>query len=210
MINLEYIIFDFDGTLVDSMPIGLDIYNQIAEKYDFKAVTEDNIDEIRELSVLNRLGALGVPIYRIPFLALEFHKLFKNSMDDLEFFPGIKTLLEELDDLDYKVAIISSNSAENIKDFLEKEELSSIEKIFSSTSLFGKDKVINKFLKKNNLAKSDVIYVGDEERDILSCKKLGVEVIWVSWGFDLLEVARNEEPDYIVDEPREILEIISS
>ena len=207
---MEYIIFDFDGTLVDSMPIGLDIYNQIAEKYDFKAVTEDNIDEIRELSVLKRLSALGIPIYRIPFLALEFHKLFKNSMDDLEFFSGIKSLLQELDNSDYKVAIISSNSEENIKDFLENEGVDSIEDVFSSTSLFGKDKVINKFLKKNDLAKSDVIYVGDEERDILSCKKLGVEVIWVSWGFDLLKVARNEEPDYIVDQPEEILEIVNN
>ena len=207
---MEYIIFDFDGTLVNSMTIGLDIYNQIAKKYDFEIVTEENLSHLRQLSVLKRISALGIPLYRIPFLAIEFHNLFKNSMEDLEFFPGIKSLLAKLDDLGYKVAIISSNSEENIKNFLERQGVDSVEEVFSSTSLFGKDKVIKKFLKQNNLAKSEAIYVGDEERDIISSKKLGVEVIWVSWGFDLLEVARKEEPDYVVDEPKEILEIVNN
>ena len=117
-------------------------------------------------------------------------------------------MLKKLDQAGYKIAIISSNSEDNIKEFLKAEGIDCIEDVFSSTSLFGKDKVINKFLNKHQVDASEVIYVGDEERDIISCKKIGVDVIWVSWGFDLLEVARKHEPDYIVNQPSEILEIV--
>lgn len=206
----EYVIFDFDGTLVDSLTIGLDVYNQLAEKHGFRTIEPEEINELRKLSIRERIRELEVPIYKIPFLALEFHKLFSTSLAELELFPGIKDMLAELDDLGYKIAIISSNSEANIKEFLAQEGVNSVTEVFSSTSLFGKKRVINKFLKSNNLSKSEVIYVGDEERDIVSCRKLGVEVVWVSWGFDLLEVIKKEEPDYVVDTPEEIIEIVNN
>ncbi|WP_027338633.1 HAD-IA family hydrolase [Halonatronum saccharophilum] len=206
---VKYIVFDFDGTLADSMGIGVKVFNQMADKYGFKKLKDGNIEELRGLSVIEKCKAVNVPIYRLPFLALEFQRIFKESLSELRLFDGIRNMLTSLEEKGYKLAIISSNAEENIREFLEGEGiLDSIEEIFSSNNIFGKDKVIKKFLKKNKLNSSEIIYVGDEERDIQACKKIGVEIIWVSWGFDLLKAVEKENPDYIVHNPSQILDIV--
>ncbi len=67
---------------------------------------------------------------------------------------------------------------------------------------------MKKFLKESNVSSSEVVYIGDEQRDIVACKKAGIPIIWVEWGYDAIEVIQNEEPEYKVATPDEILEII--
>ena len=54
-----------------------------------------------------------------------------------------------------------------------------------------------------------MLYVGDEQRDIVACKKNNVKVIWVSWGFDIHAVIEKENPDFIAQQPADIIEIIN-
>jgi phosphoglycolate phosphatase len=53
-----------------------------------------------------------------------------------------------------------------------------------------------------------VIYVGDEQRDIAACKKCGVPIIWAGWGYDAIEIIKQEAPDYMIYTPKEILRIV--
>jgi phosphoglycolate phosphatase len=123
-------------------------------------------------------------------------------------FDGVKDLLLELAAKDYQTSILSSNSKENILAFLQNYSIDSISSVFCSSNIFGKDKLINKFLKEHKLDASQVIYIGDEQRDLVACKKSGVKMIWVSWGYDSIEVMEKEKPDYKVFSPGEILEVI--
>ena len=125
-------------------------------------------------------------------------------------FDGIKELLDELNNMEYNVSIISSNAEENIREFLENNQINYIKQILCSNNIFGKDKVIKKFLKSNRLKNSDVIYVGDEERDIDACKKVGVKNIWVEWGFDAIDTIEQKNPDFIANTPDAILNIVQS
>lgn len=56
--------------------------------------------------------------------------------------------------------------------------------------MFGKDKMIKRFLKSKKITEKDMLYVGDEQRDVAACKKAGVNVIWVSWGYDVIETVK--------------------
>lgn len=207
---IKYLIFDFDGTLVDSMNIGIDAVNVIAEKHDFNKVKQEDIGYLRGLSIIERCKYLNVHLYNIPFWAAEFYNLYKHAMEQLKLFEGIRELLKELHDSGYNIAILSSNSEHNIRSFFKRNKLEYIKQILCSNKILGKDKMINRFLKRNKLKKSEVIYVGDEERDIIACKKCGIKIIWVSWGFDTIDLVKEQKPDYIAHSPKEILSIVET
>ena len=68
--------------------------------------------------------------------------------------------------------------------------------------------MLRKFLKAKQLKPSEILYVGDEARDITACKKLGVKVAWVRWGYDAEEAIQNTPPDYTSCNPAELLHLI--
>ncbi len=49
--------------------------------------------------------------------------------------------------------------------------IDNISNVLCSSRIFGKDKIIKKYIKEANLKTSDVLYIGDEHRDIVACKK---------------------------------------
>ena len=204
---LQYIIFDFDGTLADSKEVFISVYNQIAIKHNYRQIESTNLQYLRTLTIAGRCRYLRVPLYRIPFLASEFLTRYKQTLDQVKIFDGINELMLELDKIGIKMAIISSNAESNITGFLSANGIGHISQIYCSTNLFGKTKLINGFLKKFDLRAEQVLYVGDETRDILACKNAGVKIAWVEWGYDMRETAVAARPDYLVSDPSEILNI---
>lgn len=75
--------------------------------------------------------------------------------------------------------------------------------------IFGKHTVINSFIKKHNLNKKDVLYIGDELRDIEACKKSKIKIISVTWGFDSCDLLLSGNPDFVAKTPTDIIEIAS-
>lgn len=207
---IKYIIFDFDGTLVDSFDIAINVANQLAEKHRFKTIVKSDLDYLRKISISEKCKFLGFPLYKLPLWAPEFYTLYRHSCEKLSLFEGIKEMLDELNSLGYQIAIISSNSENIIREFLHKNNIIYINKIFCSKHVFGKDIIIRRFLRDQRVGCAEVIYVGDEHRDVVACKKTGIKVIWVEWGFDIIEMVRQVFPDYVAKEPEDILQIVKS
>ena len=145
--------------------------------------------------------------FKLAFLFYEATKRFKEHILNINLFDGIKEVVDILNNEDFNLVVVSSNSEDAIKEILHRNDVHVFTNIFSSKNLFGKHKTINNYIKKNNLKREDIIYVGDELRDIDSCKKSGVKIISVSWGFDSPELLMNNKPDYLVNTPREIVDI---
>ena len=205
---MKYIIFDFDGTLADSTAVLASAWNTIAQKYKFKGIELKEIESLKKLSIAERSKLFDFPLYKLPMILPQFYRLYRQSLNDVHLYNGMKDVLMEIDKRGYKILIISSNSQENILEFLNMNGIHCVSNVLCSNRIFGKDKVIKKFLKDSNITPSEVIYIGDEQRDIVACKKVGVPIIWVGWGYDAIEVVQQEEPEYKVATPQEILNII--
>ena len=204
---VKYVAFDFDGTLVHSQVAFVSVYNLLAEKYRLKRMEPDIIPYLRTLSIKERCRYMNLPLYKILFFTAEFLKLYQAVLPDISLIEGMPPVLHELKNQGYQLAIISTNNEKNIRQFLHHNQFYLITRVFCSTNLFGKDKVIRKFLKTYNLKPSEVLYVGDEHRDIIACRKNNVKVIWVSWGYDELESLKDDRPDFIAHTPTDILNI---
>lgn len=199
----KLILFDFDGTLADSRQLFFDLYNELALQRGYVLLTEANTSELRNLSITERCKKLGIPLYRIPFIASAIIKQYKGNINRISLYPGIRDMFAELDALDIPYAVLSSNSKENIAAFFEQRGLT-VPEIYTSSRIFGKDKAILKVLRAKKLSASQVLYVGDELRDLEACLREGVKMAWVHWGYDSREALGDLVPDFEPEHPVDI------
>ncbi len=206
---IRHIIFDFDGTIADSMNLAVELYNRVADRYKFKIIREEEFAYLSNLSILEKCKYLNVSLVQIPRLGIELNKNYNKAVNSIQVCHGIKELIYELKQQNFKLSIISSNSNENIRKFLVKNNLDVFDGIYSAKNIFGKDKAINSFIRKQHLNKEEIIYIGDEYRDIVACKATNIKIISVTWGFDSFEMISSANPDYIVEKPADIMKILA-
>jgi len=200
----KYIVFDFDGTIADTCK---DFLN-IARDFKKDKYKEINLEDIRDYGAKYLIKKSGIPFWKLSkFIYQAKVKLKKRN--NIKLFPEILDVLKKLSE-DYKIGIISSNSEENIRIVLRRYEIENLfEFIYSNTSIFGKHLVLKRMCKKYKINPNDIIYVGDEDRDVIAAKKAKIKIIAVIWGFNSEKLLKKENPDYLVNNPKEILEKVS-
>ena len=201
------IIFDFDGTLGNSMDLIFKIYNLLSAKHNLRKISIAQIEKFRNKTPKEILKFLSIPFFKMPFLFWEGRGMFHERLAEVELFPGILSVLKKLS-VRYTLGILTSNSKKNIEGFLNQNNLKQFAFIHSEFNIFGKDKALKKIMNSRNLNKEEVLYVGDEVRDIESCKKIGVDIVYVSWGLNAKEVLSRYNPEYLISKPEELLKII--
>ncbi|PSL40974.1 phosphoglycolate phosphatase [Planomicrobium soli] len=206
---MKHILFDFDGTLADSAHLHMQAWNALADRYKFKPVTIEDLHSTRNLTIQQRAKLYNFPMHKLPVILPKIYQHFKENIGEVKLFEGIKEMLDALSSQGYIVGIVSSNAKENIEILLKQEQIDSVSQVLSSSKIFGKDAVIKKFMKQHNLVPNQILYVGDEVRDIIACNKVAVPFMWVSWGLDGYELIEKEKPKYVIHSPEELIDILS-
>ncbi|WP_026478439.1 HAD-IA family hydrolase [Alkaliphilus transvaalensis] len=207
---IKHVVFDFDGTIADSLGLAFEIYNEYSQKYHYRQVTMEELKGLMNLPIKQRLKKVGIPFYKVPKILLECTVKYRQLIGNIKVFDHILELVANLKKDGLSTSIISSNSVENIEVFLRNNEIDVFDRIISSNNLFGKDKTIKKYLKQTNLKADEIVYVGDELRDVEACKRVSVKMIAVTWGYDLSELLKSGGPDYVVEKPQEIFDIVKT
>ena len=192
MKNIKYIIFDFDGTIADTLPFSFQKFLEMAKLLQIDNLSDKEIiNEIRSKSYQELLkGSFKKAWLKLPFVVNMIKNMqveLEKEMENIKFFSGVKKFLFELKKKGYKLAIISSNRIENINVFIKHNNINIFDFVHGKTDLFGKAGYLGKFLNDFKLGKSEVIYIGDEIRDVEACKKVGIKMIGVSWGLHTIE-----------------------
>src|SRR5579875_3481595 len=101
------VIFDFDGTLADSVTWLAEVFPEIAGRYHLKPATREELEALRGEDALSVLATLGVPRWKLPLIARHMRRLMARDIDRIALFPGASDLLHELRDAGVKLAIVS-------------------------------------------------------------------------------------------------------
>lgn len=206
---MKVVIFDFDGTLADTLDPILRISNRLAPEFGYKPVSPTEIEQLRNLSFREIVKHSEVSIFKIPLLLRRLRTDLNKEIQQVKPISGIPEVLATLKDQGIFLGILTSNSKANVTAFLQNhglEELFSF--IYSGTTILGKHKMINRVLKQAQFDPQRVAYVGDETRDIESARKSRIKVIAVGWGFSSSQALAQQNPDFLVHQPRELLQVI--
>lgn len=207
----KVIIFDFDGTIADTVDALVTIANRLAREFGYIPINSQELALLRNLTAREIIKYSGVSLFKIPFLVKKVKGELKHNIHELHLINGIKAALVELHDQGYHLGIITSNSQENVHEFLKCHKLDNLfDFIYSGVTIFGKTTIINNVLRQKQFKPEAVIYVGDETRDVESAKKANIKVIAVSWGFNSSEALGKQNPDFLIHDPSELVSVIKN
>lgn len=204
------VIFDFDGTIVDSLETVVKIFNFHARDFGLPKLKKSEVENLRGMSYWQIIEKFQVPLIKIPFIITRVRSEIKNNLNEIALFPGIKETIHALKIKGYIIGMLTSNMEENVIIFLRKHQIKDFDFIHSESNIFGKGWALKKLLKKYKFRPEEVIYIGDEVRDIEACRENFIDSIAVTYGFNTREVLKRSHPTYLADKSTDILSIVTS
>lgn len=204
------LIFDFDGTIADTLGETWKIFNELAPDYGIRHVEEHEILGLRNLSLKQILSELKIPRRRLPSIIARGTGMMRANIDSLQLIGGMKEALGELRKHTERFGILTSNSTANVDVFLRNHGIRDLFEFVSSTSkLTGKARHLRAIRKTFSLKHAEMLYVGDELRDVKAAQKAKIPHAAVSWGFNSRESLEKVNPTYLFDTPEEFLRLMA-
>lgn len=207
---IRLVIFDFDGTLSDSGDWFVSVVDELAAKFKFRTVAEDEVEMLRHKSSREVIEFLGIPRWKLPLIARYVRKLVFRHAHQIELFPGTPDLLERLAATGVRIALVTSNSEKNARAILGPENAARIEFYACGSSLFGKAPKFRRVLKKLDIAAAETLSIGDETRDVDAAREVGMRAGSVLWGYASEEVLAGMNPDVMFRTPEDILSYVEA
>lgn len=191
-------IFDLDGTLADSFPWFLRVLNEIADRFGFRRVADDEIEGLRHASTREILNTLQVPLWKLPMIARYVRRLKAEHAATIPLFPGVEAMLRTLANNGVQLALVTSDSEANARQKLG-AAAALISHFDCSASLFGKAAKFRRVGRRAGVKPANVIAIGDEVRDIEAARSAGIACGAVSWGYAAPAALRALAPDHMFE-----------
>lgn len=207
--KIKVVLYDFDGTIADTLEEGVRIYNEIAEENNYGKMLPEQFSALRKMGIRELAVELKVPFIKVPWVIAGIRTRLKARIPEIGVHPGMMEAIGNVGAAGYRQGVVTSNSKENVALFLQKHKLP-LEFAISEKSLLGKGRVIGNILKKEKLSPNEVIYIGDEVRDVDAAKENEMRIISVTWGANSKEALMAKGPDSVIDDPSELLRAISN
>ncbi|MBN1248861.1 MAG: HAD hydrolase-like protein [Anaerolineae bacterium] len=190
-------IFDFDGTLADSVPWLLSILNDVADAHGFPQPTTEEVHLLRGLSPTQVSRRFGIPMWRVPAVGADVRRRMAADIDRIPLFDGVPEMLRALWDHNILLAIVSSNAEANVRAVVGEELAALIDAFECGVSWLGKAAKLRHVMSRCGVAAAHTLYVGDEIRDIEAARTAGVAAGAVTWGYNHTSALRKADPTVI-------------
>jgi phosphoglycolate phosphatase len=205
---LSNFLFDFDGTLADSLSAIVAITNRLAPEFGFRPTPLAEVEALKGLTARQLIRYSGIPLLKIPALLRRVRSELSQQGGDIAPCPGVPEVIRRLHAQHHTLAVVTSNAPATVEAFLAAQQLTHcFLSVDGGGTLFRKGKLIVRCLEKHSLTPADTVYVGDEIRDIDAARFAGVRPLSVTWGFNSRSLLMKMTPDWLIDHPEHLLAI---
>lgn len=214
MTKIKTIMFDFDGTVMDTNKVILQSWQHTFRTFEGRERSEEEIYSTfgEPLSITMKKVLPNIPVEKATDVYRSYH--YDKFTDLISVFPGVLELLKDLKSRNHKVGLVTSRLWSTTQIGLDKYGM---QKYFD-TIVTGDDcsnfkpdpEPVNVALERLKSRPEESIMIGDTIFDILSAKNAGVKSALVSWALAVSEKEKTGEnsPDYILNQPNDLLDII--
>ena len=188
----ELAVFDLDGTLADSFPFFVSVQNTLARRHGFAEIHPDDVERLRALSPRELMRHVGLPRWKLPFVARGFMQLMRERAEPVPLFDGIADAMVRLHAQGVTLAVVTSNAVDNARGALGEPHFSRLRHVECGASMFGKARRLRRVLKATGIP-----------ADRAECHAGGA----VAWGYASREGLARCEPSEWFETPAELVRI---
>ena len=212
----ETIVFDLDGTLLDTLDDLWAAVNSALKKFGLPLRSKEEVRSFIGNGIVKLMqrasGELEGPLF--DGVLAEFKRYYgAHCADNTHPYKGVMPLLEELQTRGVKTAVVSNKADFAVKKLAEgyfqgllqeavgENEEGGIRKKPAPDSLLA-------VMERLGACPRSTVYVGDSEVDIQTAKNAGVACISVTWGFKDKAFLLKNGASVLIDEPKELLAVL--
>ncbi|MBE5663979.1 HAD family hydrolase [Staphylococcus sp. SS60] len=205
------IIFDFDGTIADSKTCSVISTKKAFNDYGLNIPSDEQIEYYMGIPIeesFNLMSTIKLNDKELTELMTLFRENYKETEEQhLKIYDDMQEQLKTLHQ-NHKLFVVSSKKSNVLERNLAKL---GVDNLF--VEVIGSDKVMKYkpspdgiiyILQKYDLQKKDTIYVGDAAFDIKMAKNAEIDSCAVTWGSHSIEVLKAENPNFIINNVKEL------
>lgn len=211
-------IFDLDGTLTDTLESLTYSVNETLKELGLGSITSEQCrqfvgDGARAL-MERTLRAVGDgELIRIEQAMEVYGRIFgENCTYHVKPYDGILDMLDELRERGIKTAVLSNKphlqTVDVVGKILGKERFDGINGQKEGVERKPDPAGVFETLTALGIPKKECLYIGDSDVDMETARRAEVAAVGVSWGFRSREILSEAGADYIIDTPKELLELV--
>ena len=205
----KLIVFDFDGTLADTLSWFLTIADDLADHFKLKRMDHSQVESLRRMELRKVMQHFGVTAWMLPEIGLYLQNLLSKDIHKISLFEGISDVLQHFSQQGAQLAVVSSNTYHNISQVLGPENISLFQYFECGVSLYGKTGRLKNVIRQSGIPGSQAISIGDEIRDLEAAHRARMDFGAVSWGYTSIESLMIRTPELIFNRVDELRSMIS-
>ena len=185
--DYEYIIFDFNGTILDDVDLCINILNYMLEKHGYQKVTKERYLDIFTFPIIKYYKLAGFDFNKHSFhdLSIEFINMYQQASLKCLIYDGAIELLNKLKQLNIKIILLSASQIDNLLEQTNHFDITKyFDQILGLDNIQAKSKidVAKKYFIDNNINLSKAIMIGDTIHDMEVANELNINSVLIANG----------------------------